>query len=173
MEILNVSGAIFWPKFLMLQSARGSWCKLNLFAEAKPSAVTPGDCLNRTSLYILFLPCLQTSRAALCLFLLLFSCQGVKDHYRTLGLTKGASSRDIKKAFRKLALQCHPDKNPREKTFDKFREVAEAYGVLGDEKKRILNKTRGFPSFVRPSVRLRVPQPGFWNGLDWRPLVKD
>ena len=73
---------------------------------------------------------------ALCLFLFRVSCQGDKDHYRTLGLAKGASSRDIKNAFRKLALQYHPDKNPLENTLNKFREVAEAYGVLGDKEKR-------------------------------------
>lgn len=58
----------------------------------------------------------------------------MKDYYQILGVEKGASKDEIKKAFRKLASQYHPDK----KTGDegKFKEVSEAYAVLGDEKKR-------------------------------------
>jgi molecular chaperone DnaJ len=56
------------------------------------------------------------------------------DYYKTLGIEKGASKEDIKKAFRKLAHKYHPDK----KTGDekKFKEVSEAYAVLSDDKKR-------------------------------------
>ena len=57
----------------------------------------------------------------------------MKDHYKTLGVEKSASADEIKKAFRKLAHQHHPDKGGDEK---KFKEASEAYQVLSDEKKR-------------------------------------
>lgn len=57
-----------------------------------------------------------------------------KDYYKTLGVDKGASQEDIKKAFRKLAHQYHPDKAHGDEA--KFKEANEAYQVLGDEKKR-------------------------------------
>eukprot|EP00250_Pteridium_aquilinum_P025251 c3041_g1_i1 orf=264-1856(-) len=61
-----------------------------------------------------------------------------KDWYKVLGLSKTASAADIKRAYKKLALQWHPDKNVdnQEEAEAKFREVAEAYEVLGDEDKR-------------------------------------
>lgn len=57
-----------------------------------------------------------------------------KDYYKILGIEKGATNDDIKKAFRKLASQYHPDKKTGDEA--KFKEVSEAYAVLGDEKKR-------------------------------------
>lgn len=60
-----------------------------------------------------------------------------KDYYKTLGVNRGASDRDIKKAFRRLAKQYHPDANPDDPTAEaKFKEINEAYEVLGDETKR-------------------------------------
>lgn len=59
-----------------------------------------------------------------------------KDYYKTLGLQKGASDDDIKKAYRKLALKYHPDKNKTPGAEEKFKEVAEAYEILSDKKKR-------------------------------------
>ncbi|OGG86118.1 molecular chaperone DnaJ [Candidatus Kaiserbacteria bacterium RIFOXYB1_FULL_46_14] len=58
----------------------------------------------------------------------------MKDYYKILGIEQGASKDDIKKAFRKLAAQYHPDKKTGDES--KFKEVSEAYAVLGDEKKR-------------------------------------
>jgi molecular chaperone DnaJ len=58
------------------------------------------------------------------------------DHYDTLGVTKGASADEIKKAYRKLARELHPDVNPDPKTQDRFKEVTEAYDVLSDSQKR-------------------------------------
>lgn len=66
-----------------------------------------------------------------------------KDYYKTLGLTKGASDEDIKKAYRKLALKYHPDKNKAPGAEEKFKEVAEAYEVLSDKKKRDVYDTHG------------------------------
>ena len=50
---------------------------------------------------------------------------GSKDYYKTLGINKDASDKDIKKAFRKLALKYHPDKNNEKDAEEKFREIAE------------------------------------------------
>jgi DnaJ-class molecular chaperone len=61
-----------------------------------------------------------------------------KDHYDTLGLSRDASPDDIKKAYRRLAIQHHPDKNPgnEEAASIKFKEIAAAYEVLSDPEKR-------------------------------------
>eukprot|EP00061_Rhincodon_typus_P012088 g37576.t1 len=59
-----------------------------------------------------------------------------KDYYKILGITKGTAEEDIKKAYRKLALKYHPDKNKSPDAEDKFKEIAEAYDVLSDPKKR-------------------------------------
>ena len=61
-----------------------------------------------------------------------------RDYYRTLGVKESASDGEIKKAYRKLAMQYHPDRNPGNEKWanEKFKEVNEAYGVLGDPQKR-------------------------------------
>ncbi|CAG9828369.1 unnamed protein product [Diabrotica balteata] len=59
-----------------------------------------------------------------------------KDYYKILNIQRGASDDDIKKAYRKLALKYHPDKNKAAGAEEKFKEVAEAYEVLSDKKKR-------------------------------------
>ena len=54
-----------------------------------------------------------------------------RDYYEVLGLAKGASADEIKKSYRKLAMQFHPDRNPGDKGAEaKFKEAAEAYEVL-------------------------------------------
>lgn len=60
----------------------------------------------------------------------------VKDFYKTLGIAKGATDDEIKKAYRKLALKYHPDKNKSPAAEERFKEIAEAYEVLSDKKKR-------------------------------------
>jgi molecular chaperone DnaJ len=60
-----------------------------------------------------------------------------RDYYEVLGLQRTAALDDIKKAYRKLAVKYHPDKNPGDKeSEEKFKEAAEAYGVLSDDEKR-------------------------------------
>ncbi len=60
-----------------------------------------------------------------------------RDYYEVLGVGKSASDSEIKSAYRKLALQYHPDRNPGNKSAeDKFKEAAEAYSVLADDDKR-------------------------------------
>lgn len=60
-----------------------------------------------------------------------------RDYYETLGVAKGASADDIKKQYRKMAMQFHPDRNPGDKAAeDKFKEAAEAYDVLSNADKK-------------------------------------
>ena len=59
-----------------------------------------------------------------------------KDYYKTLGVPKGASTDDIKKAYRKLARQYHPDVNKKSDAEKKFKEINEAHEVLSDPEKR-------------------------------------
>ena len=60
-----------------------------------------------------------------------------KDYYAVLGLEKGASDDEIKKAFRKLAIKYHPDKNQGNKEAEeKFKDINEAYQVLSDPEKK-------------------------------------
>src|SRR4028119_1856686 len=62
-----------------------------------------------------------------------------KDYYATLGVARGTDAKEIKKAYRKLARQYHPDINPNNKDAEaKFKEINEAYQVLSDEEKRKL-----------------------------------
>ncbi len=59
-----------------------------------------------------------------------------RDYYEVLGVSKGASQDEIKKAYRKLSKQYHPDINKEANAEDKFKEISEAYEVLSDEQKR-------------------------------------
>ena len=59
-----------------------------------------------------------------------------RDYYEVLGIPKGASDEEIKRAFRKLALECHPDRNKSDGAADRFKEVNEAYQVLSDSERR-------------------------------------
>jgi curved DNA-binding protein len=61
-----------------------------------------------------------------------------KDYYEILGVSRDATTEQIKKAYRKLAMQYHPDKNAGKEQWanEKFKEINEAYGVLGDPQKR-------------------------------------
>jgi curved DNA-binding protein CbpA len=70
----------------------------------------------------------------------------MKDYYKVLGVDKNANEKTIKKAYRKLALKWHPDKNidNKEAAEEKFKEISEAYQVLSDKKKRRMYDMGGF-----------------------------
>ncbi len=72
-----------------------------------------------------------------------------QDFYDTLGVSRGASADDLKKAYRKLAMQFHPDRNPDDATAEqKFKDVSTAYGVLKDSQKRAAYDRYGHDAFV-------------------------
>ncbi len=86
-----------------------------------------------------------------------------RDYYEVLGLQKGASEDEIKKAFRKMAMKYHPDRNPGDKEAEeKFKEVNEAYGILSDPDKKDKYDRFGFAG-VDPSAGGGFNGAGFGN----------
>jgi len=74
-----------------------------------------------------------------------------QDFYEILGISKSASQAEIKKAYRKMAIKYHPDKNPGDKTAEEnFKKAAEAYEVLSDENKKARYDQYGHAAFDGP-----------------------
>jgi molecular chaperone DnaJ len=94
---------------------------------------------------------------------------GVATHYETLGVTREATADEIRKAYRKLALEHHPDRNPGNKVAEaKFKEANEAYQVLGDDTKRKIY------DFDQRIAGIASPQPNpFQSKPHVRPTVPD
>ena len=102
-----------------------------------------------------------------------------RDYYEILGVSRTAPEQDIKSAYRRLALQYHPDRNPNDKAAEeKFKEAAEAYSVLGNADTRQRYDTFGHPnSSVDDAVRqawnaASASGTGFGNG-DWESFVRN
>src|ERR1700693_5298497 len=71
-----------------------------------------------------------------------------QDYYATLGVARNASADDLKKAYRKLAMQHHPDRNPGDKKAEeKFKELSQAYDILSDEQNRAAYDRFGHAAF--------------------------
>ena len=79
-----------------------------------------------------------------------------RDYYEVLGVPRGASEEDIKKAFRKLALKYHPDRNKEKGAEEKFKEINEAYQVLSDSSLRTK-----YDQFGHQGVNSNFGQSGF------------
>ncbi|MCK4534616.1 MAG: DnaJ domain-containing protein, partial [Syntrophobacterales bacterium] len=92
-----------------------------------------------------------------------------EDYYKTLGIDKNASSDAIKKAYRKLALKYHPDKNPGNKGAEEnFKKISEAYAVLGDPEKR-----KQYDSFGSQEAFSRsFSQEDIFRGFDLNEILK-
>lgn len=79
----------------------------------------------------------------------------LKDYYQILNISQDASAEDIKKAFRRLAMQYHPDRNPKNvrEAGEKFKEINEAYEVLSDERRRWqYDRLASFSSYPRRTM---------------------
>src|SRR5690242_524704 len=88
-----------------------------------------------------------------------------EDFYELLGVAKGADAETIKKAYRKLAMQCHPDRNPGDKAAEqKFKAISEAYDVLKDEQKRAAYDRFGHAAFENGGGRAGPGDFGFGAG---------
>ncbi|MDE1868368.1 MAG: molecular chaperone DnaJ [Candidatus Micrarchaeota archaeon] len=90
-----------------------------------------------------------------------------KDYYETLGVAKTASQDEIKRAYRKLAMQYHPDKNKDKSAEEKFKEINEAYAVLGDEDKRKQYDTYGPDAFSQ-----RFSQEDIFRGANFEDIFR-
>lgn len=85
-----------------------------------------------------------------------------KDYYAVLGVPRDAAPETIKKAYRKLALKHHPDKNPGDKKAEeKFKEITEAYAVLSDAEKR-----KQYDQFGESGFHQRFSQEDIYRGFD-------
>jgi curved DNA-binding protein len=90
------------------------------------------------------------------------------DYYETLGVTKESTETEIKKAYRKLALKFHPDKNKGDKgAEDKFKEISEAYAVLSDPEKKQQYDLYGSNDF-----RQRYSQEDIFRGFDVNDILR-
>jgi curved DNA-binding protein len=91
------------------------------------------------------------------------------DYYKLLGVKKDASSDEIKKAYRKLAMKHHPDQNKGDKSAEeKFKQISEAYAVLSDKEKR-----QQYDQFGASGFRQRFSQEDIFRGFDFSDIFRE
>jgi molecular chaperone DnaJ len=91
-----------------------------------------------------------------------------RDYYEVLGLDRNASQDDIKRAFRKLAFQYHPDRNKEPDAEEKFKEISEAYAVLSDEQKKAQ-----YDRFGHAGISGAYSQEDIFRGADFSSIFRD
>ncbi len=91
-----------------------------------------------------------------------------RDYYDVLTVSRNASKEDIKNAYRKLALQYHPDRNKSPDAEEKFKEISEAYAVLSDDEKR-----REYDQFGHAGIDSRYSWDDIFRGVDFGEIFRD
>jgi molecular chaperone DnaJ len=91
-----------------------------------------------------------------------------RDYYEVLGVSKDASQDDVKRAYRKLAVQYHPDRNKSSDATDKFKEVSEAYAVLSDDEKRSM-----YDQYGHTGIDGRYTTEDIFSGVDFDSIFRD
>lgn len=91
-----------------------------------------------------------------------------RDYYEILGVPKNAEKDDIKTAYRKLAMEFHPDRNKSPDAEEKFKEISEAYAVLSDDDKR-----KQYDTFGHEGINQRYSPEDLYRGTDFNDLFRD
>ena len=90
-----------------------------------------------------------------------------RDYYEILGVGRDASKSEVKKAYRKLALRYHPDKNPSKEAEERFKEISEAYAVLFDDEKRRL-----YDQYGHAGIDQQFSQEDIFRGADFGDIFR-
>jgi curved DNA-binding protein len=92
-----------------------------------------------------------------------------KDYYEMLGVSRNASDEEMKRAYRKLAMKYHPDRNPNKKEAEeRFKELNEAYAVLSDKEKR-----KQYDTFGKEGFHQRYTQEDIFRGFDFEDIFSN
>ncbi|MDM7934257.1 MAG: DnaJ domain-containing protein, partial [Methanothrix sp.] len=90
-----------------------------------------------------------------------------RDYYEVLGVDRNAQEKDIKSAYRKLAMKYHPDRSDAPDAEERFKEISEAYAVLSDQEKR-----RQYDQFGHSGISGQYSQEDLFRGVDFEDLLR-